>query len=251
MNIEFVFSEFGTRMTANQPDSFTDEYRLDPTYSSVKQFFPKAKLTMYTDNRDLGKNYDDVEIRLVDIESSPFDKSNHRWGWHACDYYQVKGLLDSKADIAISVDSDVMFVNDEVKTILPITERFGICVPQNERQMVKVDGIHTRGNDGDFHIEESSNRGNILTYDLWWMSFDTKNTRSRKWLSEFGRLMVSNPRRAPLQMSRAAWNTGIHPYAMPIQWGVGHGHVGCGNEIILHLGHQRVREYYLEGKNVS
>ena len=41
MNVEFIFSEFGLRSTANQPDSFTDEYRLDPTYSSVKEFFQK------------------------------------------------------------------------------------------------------------------------------------------------------------------------------------------------------------------
>ena len=93
IDIEFIFSEFreGISNGFKNLGSYGNKYRLDPTYSSVKQFFPEAKLTMYTDNRDLGKNYNDVEIRLVDIESSPFDKSNHRWGWHACDYYQVKG----------------------------------------------------------------------------------------------------------------------------------------------------------------
>ena len=85
MNIEFIFSEFGSRSTANQPGSFTDEFRLDPTYSSVKKYFPEAKLTLYTDIEELGKNYSDVEVRLIDIEESPFTKSNHRWGWHCCD----------------------------------------------------------------------------------------------------------------------------------------------------------------------
>ena len=32
MKIEFIFSEFGLRSSANQPDSFTDKHRLDPTY---------------------------------------------------------------------------------------------------------------------------------------------------------------------------------------------------------------------------
>ena len=247
MNIEFIFSEFGLRSTANQPDSFTDEYRLDPTYSSVKKFFPEAKLTLYTDIEELGKNYPDVEVRLVDIDESPFTKSNHRWGWHCCDYYEAKGLLESTADVAISVDSDLMFISSDVRTILPITKKFGVCVPTNERQMVKVDGIHTRGNDGDYHLDEDESRGNLLTYDLWWCSFDVSDNRGRAWLSEFCRLMETNPKRAPLQMSRASWNTGIHPYSMPQQWGVGSGYIGCGNEIILHVGHTNVKEHYLGG----
>jgi hypothetical protein len=246
MNVEFIFSEFGSRSTANQPDSFTDEHRLDPTYSSVKEFFPEAKLTLYTDIEELGKNYPDVEVRLVDIDESPFTKSNHRWGWHCCDYYEAKGLLESTADVAISVDSDLMFVSPDVRTILPITKRFGVCVPTNERQMVKVDGIHTRGNDGDYHLDEDESRGNLLTYDLWWCSFDVSDNRGRAWLSEFCRLMETNPKRAPLQMSRASWNTGIHPYSMPQQWGVGSGYIGCGNEIILHVGHTNVQDHYLE-----
>ena len=57
MNTEFIFSEFGSRSTANQPNTFTDEHRLDPTYSSVKKYFPEAKLTLYTDIEELGKNY--------------------------------------------------------------------------------------------------------------------------------------------------------------------------------------------------
>lgn len=248
MNIEFIFSEFGSRSTANQPDSFTDEFRLDPTYSSIKQYFPEAKLTLYTDIKELGKNYPDVETKLIDIDKSPFTKSNHRWGWHCCDYYEAKGLLDSTADVAISVDSDLMFVSDEVRTILPITKKFGVCVPTNERQMVKVDGIHTRNNDGDYHIGEDESRGNLLTYDLWWCSFNTDDKRGRVWLSEFCRLMETNPKRAPLQMSRAGWNTGIYPYAMPQQWGVGSGYIKCGNEIILHVGHLNVQDHYLENR---
>ena len=58
--------------------------------------------------------------------------------------------------------------------------------------------------------------------------------------------METNPKRAPLQMSRASWNTEIHPYSMPQQWGVGSGYIGCGNEIILHVGHVNVQDHYLE-----
>ncbi len=245
MTLEFIFSEFGPRDKANQ-QWVSSLSRLDPTYSSVKQFFPEAKLTLYTDRPEIKNDYKDIEVKIINIENSPFNKNNSRWGWHCCDYYQAFGLLDSSADIAISIDSDLMFTSNEVKTLIPIIEKFGICVPTNERQLVKVDATYTRGNDGDYHIGEDKSQGNLLTYDLWWAGFNTKDNRARKYLKEFCRLMETNPKRAPLQMTRAAWNTGIYPYSMPQQWGVGSGYIGCKNEIILHLGHENVQDYYLE-----
>ena len=64
-------------------------------------------------------------------------------------------------------------------------------------------------------------------------------------IKELCKLMENNPKRAPLQMTRAAWNTGIYPYSAPQQWGVGSGYIGCKNEIILHVGHQNVQDHYL------
>jgi hypothetical protein len=245
MKLEFIFSEFGSRNQANQRWK-NPLPRLDPTYGSVKKYFPEAKLTLYTDQPEIGNDYNDVEIRYIDVNNSPFNKSNKRWGWHCCDYYQVVGLLKSLADVAISVDSDLMFTTPEVRSIIPIIKKFGVCVPTNERQLVKVDAIHTRGNDGDYKVGEDESLGNLLTYDLWWAGFDTSDIRARQYLQEFKSLMETNPKRAPLQMTRAAWTTGIFPYSTPQQWGVGSGYVGCGNEIILHLGHENVQDYYLE-----
>ena len=247
MSLEIIFAEFGPRSNSNQP-TFSAEFRLDPTYASVKKYFPEADIILYTDLPEIGETYPDVEIREIKAEDTPFDKSHPKWGGFCCDYYEANGLLESDADIAISVDSDLIFTSDEVKTIIPITKKFGICVPTNERQLVKVDAIYTRGNNGDYHIGEDSSGGNLLTYDLWWMGYDTKNQRARIYLKELHRLMNEKQLRAPLQMTRAAWNTGIYPYSMPIQWGVGAGHVGCGNEIILHVGHTNVQDYYLESR---
>jgi len=212
MNVEFIFSEFRERNISNSYKAlgkYGNKYRLDPTYSSIKQYFPDAKITVYTDQEHIGDVYTDVDIRLIDVDKSPFDKNNKRWGWHCCDYYQVDGLLKSKADIAISVDSDLMFVSNEVKTLLPITKNFGFCTPQNPRQFVKIDAIHTRGNDGDYHVGEDESMGNILTYDLWWMSLYTKDKNGRKFYEKFMELMADNPKRGPLQLSRAAWDLHI------------------------------------------
>lgn len=245
MELEIIFAEFGSRTASNQP-TFSAKYRLDPTYTSVKKYFPEANLILYTDRPEIGEVYPDVEIKEIKAEDTPFDRTHPKWGGFCCDYYEAKGLLQSQADMAISLDSDLMFVSDEVKTLIPITKKFGVCVPTNERQLVKVDSIYTRGNNGDYHIGEDDSRGNILTYDLWWMSVDKSNDRANQYLIELVNLMKSTQLRAPLQMTRAAWNTGIYPYSMPIQWGVGVGHVGCKNEIILHVGHTAVQDHYLK-----
>ena len=252
MSLDIIFAEFGDRSVSNQKWN-KNIGRLNPTYDSIKEHFPEANLICYTDIPEIGEEYSDIEIRMVGDEASKkFDKSYRegsgklKWGFHCCDYYQIQGLLNSKADVAISMDSDLMFTSSQVKTLIPIIKKFGICAPTNERQLVKNDGIYTRGNDGDYHIGEDESNGNLLTYDLWWIGYNTKDERGRKWLTEFCRLMETNPKRGPLQLSRAAWNTGVYPYSMPIQWGVGSGHIGCGNEIILHVGHTNVQDHYLE-----
>ena len=242
MELEIIFAQFNinTRGWVN----FQMGHRLDPTYTSVKQYFPNAKFTLYTDDASMADGYNDINVKVIKEEDFIQSKQHGKWGWNNADYYQIYGLLNSKADVAISMDSDLMFVNDEVKTIVPIIKKFGLCCPTNVRQLVKVDGIN--GNDGDYKIGEDESRGNIATYDLWWNGFLTKDDRGRKLLEEFARLMKENPKRSPLQYSRAVWNTGIFPYVMPKQWGVGAGHEGCGNEIILHVGHIGVQDYYLK-----
>ena len=98
MKIEFIFSEFGPRTQANQ-QWVNSIPRLDPTYSSVKTYFPEANLVLYTDRPEIKNDYKDIEVRLIDVDKSPFNKKNHRWGWHCCDYYQVLGLLNSKESL--------------------------------------------------------------------------------------------------------------------------------------------------------
>ena len=99
MNVEIIFAEFGGRGAANQK-WVSDIGRLDPTYSRVKKYFPEAKIICYSDDKSIGDNYD-VEVRFIDSDSTPFDKDYKegsgklKWGYHCCDYYQIKGLLES------------------------------------------------------------------------------------------------------------------------------------------------------------
>ena len=66
MSIEIVFSEFGRSRQNNNKLTFSEIGRLDPTYSSVKQYFPEDKLTCYTDCPEIGEAYSDGEIIEVD-----------------------------------------------------------------------------------------------------------------------------------------------------------------------------------------
>jgi len=45
-------------------------------------------------------------------------------------------------------------------------------------------------------------------------------------------------------MWRAVYQTEVAPYILPPQWCVCAENVGIGNEIILHIGHDKVREFY-------
>ena len=156
MSLDIIFAEFGSRDKANQ--KWENPIGRYPTYQSVKAYFPDANIICYSDDESIGDGYD-VEVRHIDSDSTPFDKNYKegsgklKWGYHCCDYYQIKGFWNL-LQMLLYMDSDLMFVSDEVRTLIPIIKKFGICCPQNERQMVKVDGLHTRGNDGDYHIGE-------------------------------------------------------------------------------------------------
>jgi hypothetical protein len=74
--------------------------------------------------------------------------------------------------------------------------------------------------------------------------FDTKNERARRVLTAYCESMLQNPVRGPLAMWRAIYQTGVAPCLLPPQWCVCAENVGIGNEVILHIGHSKVREFY-------
>jgi len=251
MTIEFIFSEFreGVSNGFKQLGSYGNKYRLDPTYSSIKKYFPDSKVTLYTDQLHLKDSYPDVNVIPTFVKDSPFDENNPRWGWHCCDYYQVKGMLESKSDVAVGIDRDMIFMSEDVKTIIPLTENFGFCMVINPRAFVKCDGIHTRGQDMDYHIGEDESMGNLLTYNNHFVSLHTKNKNGRKFYETFLEIMGNNPKRGPLQFSRTCWKSKLYPYVLPKQWGLNEPkEFGCGNEIVLLVDGYEAQDYYLESR---
>ena len=136
-----------------------------------------------------------------------------------------------------------MFIySDEIYSILNFAKKFGICIPANPRMLVKIDGI--KGADANYSIIEDGSCGNGFAYNMSPIVFYTKNENARTLLEEYCEIMKENPARGPLNMWRAVWKTGVNPHLLPFQWCVCAEHCAIGNEIILHVGHDKVKKQY-------
>ena len=242
MKIELVMAEFGPNRVNIGGNTFDGSQRLDPTLTTFTKYFDDVSLTLYTD-ADF-EIVTDIPVNIIKVDNAIYDKGIYRYGSKCNDYYKVKGLLESKADYAISMDSDMYVVNDEVKTLLPLTEKFGVCLPENPRLQVRFDGI--RGMDADYNLGEDSTRGNGMSNNMSPISFFTKSENGRKLLEHYCKEMEVHPVRGPLAMWRAIWKSGVNPYMLPFQWCVCDMSVGISDVIILHTGHKKVSDYYLE-----
>jgi hypothetical protein len=249
MTINLIMAEFGRDRTNNGGASITG-HRLYPSYECFKEYFPDSKVTVYSDHKDIVIPDDsNIEVKVVNSIFS----GQTRYGNRSNDYYKVLGLLESDCDIAISLDSDMFIVNDEVKTLLPLTSKFGMCIPENPRLQVRFDGL--KGADGNYSLDEDPTRGNGMITNMSPISFATSNKRARTLLEEYCNQIKINPARGPLCMWRAIWQTGINPYILPFQWCVCGGDnsgtrscVGINDVIMLHTGHDEVSNYYLSKK---
>lgn len=233
-------AEFGSSR-ANAGGGKLDKFnRLDPTLSTMQKYFPQINLVMYTDFDMKVKNAIIKKVKPI------YNIKEKRYGNRCNDYYKVLGLLESEADIAICMDSDMLIYSKDIEALIALTKKFGICIPANPRMIVKIDGI--KGADSDYKIGEDETLGNGFAYNMSPISLCTKNERARQLLKAYCKEMEDHVVRGPLAMWRAVWKTGINPYLLPFQWCVCREHIDIKNEIILHVGHEDVRRHY-EKKN--
>lgn len=210
MNVDIIFAEFGGRFA--------------PPIKNIEKYFPQSNVNILT------------EQQCPDI----FGKGRPHWGNFMNDYYKVKGLLDSKADIAICFDADIKIVSDNVKAIFPLVKRFGLCLPANPRKLVKIDT--EIGSHSDNQLDETL--GMAYAFNMTPIAFNTKDNFARMALETYCNFMKSNPVRGPLNMWRAIYSSYFYPCLLPPQWCVCAEDIGIGNEIILHIGHEKVKDFY-------
>lgn len=209
--VELVMSEFGKgRVNAGNARLDVAD-RLNPTLGGFRSVFPSAKVTLYTDHE---WQFDaDINVVIVD---PPFDQNHPRYGWRAHDYYQAKGLLSSRADVAIAMDSDMLIVSPDFRAILEIAHIFGIAVPINPRLILKVDG--TVGVDSNYSQACDPTLGLVTAYNLSPIAFFTRNQRARRLLERYSKRMIDQPGRGTVHLSVASQETGIQPHPLSFQW---------------------------------
>lgn len=230
--IELILAEFG------------DNINLEPTLSSFLKYFPTAKVTLYTDSQEdimtLG-GLSSSECKRVGMNfiDNPF-AGQDRAGNRANDYFKVKGLLESKSEVAIALDADMRIVSDDVFSLIPLAKRFGLCLPANPRNMVKID--QAVGADVDPEQDDSCGAGHAVNMSP--IVFNTDNHELRVVLIRYMDEMAQTPRRGPLVMWRAIWSSEEMPCILPQNFCVCKEAIGIKNPVILHEGHPEVKEYY-------
>lgn len=221
MKISFIFTEFDKE----RPVSLNHLRYETPNYDNIKQYFPEADIKLYTEK--------DVD--------NPFEK-HPRWGMRMHDYWKVKKMLEDDADIIIGLDADLLIVNTMVRGIIPLTQRFGFCVAASSRGLIKRDA--RIGVDSDKQVDETLGTGFTMCPAL--LTINKNDERARKALETTCSLMLENPLRLPLVLWRGIYKTGYYPYILPQNWCVCEDDLGIGNEIILHIGHKKVKDFYNE-----
>jgi hypothetical protein len=184
------------------------------------------------------KWFPEAIVRVISSSAVQFD--GPRAGWRLNDYWKARGLAQSTADVAIAFDRDMEICSTDVRTLPLLARRFGLCLPMNPRWLVRKDT--EVGADSDHILDESGGTGFALNCTP--IAYNPQHSGARKVVRRCWQLLEEKPVRGPLAWWRACWAEGFYPCLLPPQWCVCQEHVGIGNEIILHTGHARVRQYY-------
>lgn len=235
ISIEFLFAEFGENRTNGGGSSFDNENRLNPSLKTLKEYFPNAKYTVYS---DFDLQIDGVE--LIKVTSPVIDPDHPRYGYRTADYYKFMALVNSKADFKCILDNDMQIVSSDIIALIYLTEKFGFCVPYNNRQLLRGDMLISK----DTQPINDESKGLGQSYNQSPMTLWKNNERGQLFYTTCADIMKNDPSRASLVMWKSAWRTGVYPYILPKQWCVCDSDEGIGEEIILHVGHKSVKEYY-------
>ena len=235
ISIEFLFCEFGENRVNAGGSEFDLKNRLEPSLSTIRHYFPNAKFTVYSDF--------DLEIEGVHLKNvtSPVPEKEHpRYLYRTADYFKFKSLAESQADFRCVVDSDMFVVSPDIYSLIYLTKTFGFCAPYTPRNLLKRDMENSL--DAGKITDESNGFGHSYNQSpmTLWKEFES----GKKFFEACCYWMIKEPSRASRVMWNAAKETGFSPYLLPIEFCVCESDIGLGNEVLLHVGHPKVAQYY-------
>lgn len=190
----------------------------------------------------------DAKVTWIDTTrcAHRFWSRHPREGWRMNDYYKAYGLLHSDADVAIAFDADMHILEPEIvgKWLPYLALRFGLCLPANPRLRVGKDAAI--GADG----RDMAPSTCPYSYAVNCSPIAYSSTPiSANVVEMFLRIMRENPTRGPLAWVEAITTViGSQMHLLPPQWCVCAEDVGIAAPLILHAGHDKVREYYKLGE---
>lgn len=235
-DIEFIFTEFGKDRINGGGANLDSKNRLEPSLSGIKKYFPKAKITVYTDF-----DWENTEGLIIKKVKSPvIDPEHLRYGYRTVDYFKFLALSEATADFTCALDSDMFFVNENIYSLIFLTQKFGFCVAQNVRQNFNLDMRISK----DTQPISDESLGNGYSYNQSPMTVWKNSEKGKTFYKNCTEIMQKDPSRASLVMWKSAWKTGLFPYVLPKQFCVCDGDEGCGDEILLHIGHKSVSQHY-------
>lgn len=226
MSRQLILTQFGKK--ARYVDCFQ-------TMDCVRAVCGDIPVLLITD-RDLSPLGCNTTQRIVD--TSFLDQNHSRYGYHASNYYRVWGLLNADVDEAVYLDCDMYVVSEHFVEGFELARMFGVAVPISDRWQVREDlriGCDVGKRD----------RRDLRLYPqygtVWNASpiFYCRHHHSgHQFLMSFLNQYHKEPRRGPLGMWRAAIDSGIAPYTLPIQW--------CLPKEMAHYKHHIVRHGFWE-----
>ena len=224
--MEIILAQFGPRSD-----------KIEPSYGSLKSIFPDASFKMYSDTPHPGLPFP------TEVVQPPYDRGHPRYGYRCNDLYKAVGLLESTHDVSMAIDNDMWVFDPRAKALVALTERFGMCLPANPRLLVKVDTLV--GEDSDRYLGQLD-QGTGYAVNMSPITLSKKCKPALDLLIRYTGIMRNQPVRGPLAMWRAIWmgDDFFNPYILPPQWCVCAEDVGVGDELILHVGHEKVANHY-------
>lgn len=235
--IEFFFIEIGeNRVNAGGNTNLQNEARLEPSYSTLKHYFPNAKFIVYS---DFDLNVEGVELRKIPQETFDLFEEHPRKFYRITNYMKFYALSHSDADIAICFDTDMFIFTDDIYSLIYMTDKFGFCVPNFAMSMNKE--IQTSL---DVYPITDESRGYGSAVNITPLTLKTSDEKGKTFYTECMNAIAERGSRASIAMWNATWKTGIYPYLLPREFCVCRGSEGIDNEVILHIGHKSVADYY-------
>ncbi len=155
-------------------------------------------------------------------------------------------MLESKSDVCIYTDSDMVICNNNVYQGVSLAKLYGMCIPANPRTVLKNDlemGVDAPKK-GTSHYEIAKNHDHMFSFNAAPIFYSTNNKKARDMLVKYLDIFNTAPVRGPSGFNVASLLTGYFPCLLPYQWCVSRDNLD--NEVILHVGKQQVIKKYFK-----